>query len=129
MQTRAAFAALLVLVAGSAWSGSVFAKGKKRVASLDSVRCPAFSQQNSDGGREIEFRIDNKCAMPLKCTLSWDVTCEGAAPVRHEESAEMAGAEGRTFRASAAVCGDAGWRISPATWNCRLKIENETAAR
>lgn len=128
MQTRAVVTALLVLAAGSAPSGSAHAKGKK-TASLDAVRCPAFSQRNSEAGREIEFRIDNKCAMPLKCTLSWEVTCEGGAPVKHEEAAEMAGAEGHEFHASAAVCGELGWRISAATWNCKLKMENETALR
>ena len=69
----------------------------------------------------LVLTLDNGCHVPVSCRIAWKVRCKGGDehPVSHETSLE-AGAS-REFEASAAVCQEAGWRITPPKWSCSAK--------
>jgi hypothetical protein len=133
MQTRAALVALLGLfVAGSAGSPSAWAKKKVvKTAALDASGCLDFSQFTDDQARAINFKLDNTCAQPIKCSLKWQVSCPGGPDgERHDQAIDLDGKGRQSVEASAAVCGDGSWKISPAEWRCHFSSsEPNTASR
>jgi hypothetical protein len=129
MLERAAFAALLAVCASSATPSSALARPHRpRVAYRSPSACIAFSQRSDPDRKTIVFRLENHCDEEVRCTLSWEVACDGQPATAREEATLMARGAGEAFEASALACGDAGWRISPARWSCAFP-SRDTAAR
>ena len=123
MRTSAVVTALLVLVAGSAPSRCALAKKRNvKSAALDASSCAEFSQSTDLRGRAITFAFDNRCAQPVRCAVSWKVSCpdDSGAGGAHEESIDLDAKARHTVEASASACGDGSWKISPAEWTCHF---------
>ena len=133
MRTSAVGSALLgvILVAGSATGVPAWAKKKgTRIASLDASACPRFSQRVDNKARTITFRLENRCELPIHCTVTWEVNCPGGVGgERRDEPLELKGGEAQSLEASAATCGEGNWQITPAAWQCLFRSEGNTATR
>lgn len=69
----------------------------------------------------LVLTLDNGCSVPVACRIGWSVRCKGGDehPVSHE--ARIDAGSSRAFEASAAVCREAGWRITSPKWSCESK--------
>jgi hypothetical protein len=89
--------------------------------------CTSFAQEEK-GDTTVELTIQNKCTIPVDCSISWRVVC---APESKKRRAVHAGAsklslnEGAfsSAQASASVCGDDGWSIENIEWSCQPNKE------
>src|SRR5690348_4723371 len=116
------------LVAAALASGHSAAQGptsartraKPPVQKLESVMaCMKYRQQRlvEDGGLRMELR--NCCHGPVKCSISWDVTCgRGGKPDTQSADLEIAAGSTESAFGYGAACGNDGWRISGVKWNC-----------
>lgn len=82
-------------------------------------RCVGYEQEMEEDGLRISLR--NECSFDLSCTLSWRVRCDADEPDMQRRKAEVftldEGVSDGAF-ASAAICGDDGWRVSEVRWSC-----------
>ncbi len=87
-------------------------------------RCVDYRQEQRDDG--LRIRLRNDCGFELSCTVSWRVRCDEDEPETQRRKAEtLLIDEGVTdgVYASAAACGDDGWRVSSVRWTCRDAAE------
>ena len=124
---RPLIAVLAVLAAATFASGHSSAQGSKSAKApakkLESVMaCMKFRQQRlvEDGGLRMELR--NCCHGPVKCAISWEVSCEGGKPDAKSADLEIAAGSTESAYGYGMECGRDRWRISGVRWNC------ETAA-
>ncbi|HET9622844.1 MAG TPA: hypothetical protein VFP84_15830 [Kofleriaceae bacterium] len=85
--------------------------------------CASFAQRE-EGDAKVAFTIRNACAMPLDCTVSWQVTCAPESKKRravHADRTKLTLPEGTaaSAEASAAACGADGWVIDAVQWSCQ----------
>lgn len=125
-------ALLACVVAGSAWSGSALAKksSSKKVAEVDASRCARYSERPTVGGDGLAMTLENRCETSIRCTLHYATRCgKGGAATPHDESFDVEGGGAHELEATVS-CGDEAWKISSATWRCRMKPGDlETAKR
>jgi len=120
MRTSAAFVALLTMLVGSAWPGSVQAgKKNKPTASLDAAGCGKLTQNADVEGRGLVFELQNRCPDAVTCDIKWETRCDKNEPVKHEDSASLDGNATQTFNAASGCSTEQAWRVSAATWSCR----------
>src|SRR5262245_35746759 len=87
MRTRAVSTALLAIFVAGGADGRPRPKAPPSEASGG---CPSFTQKNERRGRAVKLRLANRCDEALRCTITWQVTCEGDdGPTAHEESADL----------------------------------------
>ena len=101
--------------------GSDKASAKKQRAIR---RCVQYRQEQYDDG--LKIRLKNQCELDIECTISWSVRCDQDGPETQRSKAEVLMIDrGMTdgAYASAAACGDDGWRISRVRWSCRDAAE------
>lgn len=123
---RAAVWALVVCAAGA----PVDAVARRRSSPSRTPpvsQCVKLAQSPDPDRRELVFRLRNRCAQTLDCSITWQVACDGRDGEAQSQSALLSSGDEREFHASAAACGDS-WRISPARWSCAPPAA-ETAAR
>jgi hypothetical protein len=65
--------------------------------------------------------LDNECSVAVNCSVSWVVRCKDGQEHSYSRSARLPSGEKRSFEASASVCSEAGWRITPPRWECQSK--------
>jgi hypothetical protein len=119
----AVWPALVAALFASA-SGHSAARGSKSVKPpskpVESVMaCMKFRQQRLVEDQGLRMELRNCCHGPVKCSVSWQVRCDGGgAP--DPKSADLQIAAGATESAYgyATSCGDDGWRISDVRWSC-----------
>jgi hypothetical protein len=84
--------------------------------------CLRYSQVNDTKARVMTLRLENSCAADMDCTMSWKVTCIGAAgraTTSFEEHEVVAAGATRSWDATAAACArDDGYEISTPRWSC-----------
>ncbi len=85
--------------------------------------CTSFAQAEK-GDTSLELTIQNKCTVPVDCTISWRVVCAPDSKKRravHPGASKLALVEGAasSAEASASVCGDDGWTIEAIEWSCQ----------
>jgi hypothetical protein len=131
MRQRAVQTALLAAVcACSAWHSSALAKPKQKAADpTDGSGCPGFTQKTNNDDKNIEFKLKNKCARPIRCELTWETACGGSDGTRHEESADLEAGATQSFTAQAVCSMEERWRISPATWSCHFRGDESASAK
>lgn len=89
-----------------------------------SVRdCVDFTEREH-GDDAVELTTENRCAVPVACTIEWRVVCAPDARARrsvHAGSEKLSLAEGarQSVLASAAVCGADSFTIDDITWGCK----------
>jgi hypothetical protein len=118
---------------GSLLPGVSAAEAQKRVAKKKTKRksreraigrCVRYRQQQTEEG--LYLRLANRCDFDLSCTMSWRVRCDSDEPGTRRRKAEVLeidqGTTDGTY-ASAAICGDDGWRISEVRWSCEDAAE------
>lgn len=82
-------------------------------------RCVDYSQDQEDEGMRID--LANGCGMDLTCSMSWEVICSSdTSDVVRKKATVFSLAEDTSngSYASAAMCGDDGWRIRDVRWSC-----------
>ena len=128
---RPLIAVLAVLVAATFASGHSSAQSSKSAKSptkkLESVMaCMKYRQQKlvEDGGLRMELR--NCCHGPVKCSISWEVSCEGGKPDAKSADLEIAAGSTESAFGYGIECGRDRWRISGVKWNCETAASVDT---
>ena len=121
MRTLRVAVLLVVASFGYGRDGAATSRKKSNRRPTTVASCPEYGQERSgDEGLRLELR--NTCAYPVRCTLSWEVHCQGRARAdspgaRSSELALASGASDAVI-ASGVACGSAGWDIANIRWAC-----------
>jgi hypothetical protein len=111
---------LVGLVVGSNVEAQKKARKPKKIRSISS--CMKYSQSMSEVG--IHLTLDNRCDADLSCDMSWSLRCDGSDD---EKASKRSGTDtlfvsmddSQSAFASAAACGDQGWRVTDVRWGCK----------
>jgi hypothetical protein len=81
------------------------------------------ASQLEDASRDdtLILKLDNGCSVPVSCTISWTVRCKNGEAHPSSRAANIAAGASQSLEASASVCSEAGWRITPPKWSCSSK--------
>ena len=131
---RPLIAVSLVLVAAAFASEHSAAQGSKSakapVKKLESVMaCMKYRQQRlvEDGGLRMELR--NCCHGPVKCSISWQVRCQGGGkPDAKSADLEIPAGSIESAYGYGTECGNDGWKISDVHWNCETAASPDAPA-
>jgi hypothetical protein len=115
--------AVLLALIGFALAPSL-AAAPRRQRSVPKQRtltsCPVFHQSRV-GSEGLRLELQNSCAFPVACTLTWSVHCRGASesPGERSDSLELPVGATDAVVASGAACGRGGWDIDRIRWSCQ----------
>jgi hypothetical protein len=118
----AALGAHVILTAS--WSTPAAADASKR---RTIANCTSFDQHAKDE-TSLELTVQNKCTMPIDCTVSWRLVCAPESKKRRKVTPSsiaftLATDTTHTSEANAAECGDDSWEIQAVSWRCEPNKE------
>lgn len=121
MRRYSFMAGAIALALATAPSAVAQKKPKKPKKKPSVTRCMDYSQDLGDDGMNVTLK--NSCEFDVDCHLSWKVYCvkdDESPGSRHNGSSSVSIPESDTGSvfASAAVCGEQGWRIGNVRWTC-----------
>lgn len=83
------------------------------------AECVEASQSDHETREDTTLiTLDNTCSVAVRCQIGWTVECKNGQKHSVARAADIAAGANRIFEASASMCSEAGWRISPAKWSC-----------
>jgi hypothetical protein len=108
----------------SSWSTSAAADAPKR---RSIANCTSFDQ-HAKSELSLELTVQNKCTMPIDCTVSWRLVCAPGSKKRRKVtpssiSFTLATETAQSTEANATECGDDSWEIQAVSWRCQPNKE------
>jgi hypothetical protein len=90
--------------------------------------CTDIGERELDGEDGVEVIVNNRCTLPVSCTVEWTLVCAPRSKkrrARHRGKQQFTVASGSAgnARASAQRCGDDSWELSGITWACAVSQE------
>jgi hypothetical protein len=86
------------------------------------AECVEASQEDHPSRDDaLVLKLDNGCSVTVHCSISWVVRCKDGKEHPFSRTANLAAGASQSFEASASVCSEAGWRITPPKWECGSK--------
>jgi len=111
---------VLGLLVGANVNAQKKPKKPRKIRSISS--CMKYSQRMSEIG--IHLTLDNRCDVDLSCDMSWSLRCDGsdgekASTKKQTDTLFVSTDDSESAFASAAACGDRGWRVTNVRWGCK----------
>jgi len=82
------------------------------------AECVEFSEQ-SVNDHDTKITLVSTCEAKLKCTISWQLSCEPGDPGRKEgRTMTLPAGDERSVMMSTRACGDKEWELNDVSWDC-----------
>jgi len=78
----------------------------------------ASETEHSSRDDTLIVTLSNECTVQVRCTIEWIVECKNGEKHEGHGAATLGAGARKSFEATARMCSESGWRISPPTWSC-----------
>ena len=83
---------------------------------VDVNACVDYDETSDDDS--VSVRLRSSCERPLRCEISWELSCANAAPRSGEAAFRLRTGATSVTVASASACGEANWSVDALSWSC-----------